>query len=70
MEITYKIRTSFKTHSSKKATTWWVEKAQNNDKLSGKTMSSSYHTEQETFMEASCTNNKQTGEKILRSFYF
>ena len=31
----------------------------------------SYHVEQKTLIEASCTvNNKQTGEKAFRSLYF
>ena len=70
MEIIYDTRTSFKTLSSEKATTWRLKKAQNNDKLLRKTISSSYHTEQKTFIEAGCTSNKQTGEKDFRSFYF
>ena len=35
MEITYKIQTSFKALALKKATTWWLRKPQNNDKLLG-----------------------------------
>ena len=34
-------------------------------------MSSIYQIEQKTFIEASCTtSNKQTGERVFRSFYF
>ena len=43
VEITYKIRTPFKTLISKKATTWQLKKAQNSDKILGKTMPSIYH---------------------------
>ena len=34
VEITHKIRTSFKTLASKKAATWRLKKSQSNDKLS------------------------------------
>ena len=30
----------------------------------------SYYVEQKTFIEASCTNNKLTGENVFHSFYF
>ena len=33
-----------------------------NDKLLEKTMSSTYHMEQKTFIEASCTNSMHTGK--------
>ena len=36
----------------------------------GKTMSSSYHIEQKVFIEASCTNNKQTGENFFGASIF
>ena len=49
---------------------WLLEKAQNNDELLQKILSSSYHKEQKTFIEASCTDDKQTGEKVFRRFYF
>ena len=33
VEITYKIQTSYKTLSSESATTWWLKRRPNNDKL-------------------------------------
>ena len=42
----------------------WKE-SQGTDKPLWKTMSSSHHTEQKTFIEASCTNNIHT-----REFFF
>ena len=39
-----------------------LQKSQSNDKLSRKVMTSSYHIELKTFIEARCTNNVHTGE--------
>ena len=47
-----------------------LQKSQSNDKLSQKVMSSSYHIEQKTFIEESCTNNVETGEKSFCSCHF
>ena len=40
-----------------------LQKLQSNDKLSQKVMSSSYHIEEETFIEACCTSSIHAGEK-------
>ena len=45
VEITRKLRTSFKTLASKKAAKWRLRKSQSSDKLSRKVMSFSYHIE-------------------------
>ena len=45
VEITRKLRTSFKTLASKKAAKWRLRKSQGSDKLSRKVMSFSYHIE-------------------------
>ena len=45
VEITHKIRTSFKTLASKKVAKWRLRKFQSSDKLSQKVMPFSYHRE-------------------------
>ena len=45
VELTHKLRTSFKTLASKKAATWRLKKNQINISFSRKVMSSSYHIE-------------------------
>ena len=51
VEITRKIRTSFKTMASQKATTWRLKQSQSNNKLSPKVMSFSYHKEQKHLLK-------------------
>ena len=63
VEITHNIWTSFKTLDSKKATEWHLKRSQSNDKLLLKVIPPSCIIEQKTVIEASCTNNIQTGEK-------
>ena len=45
VEITQKIRTSFKTLALKKVATWHLKKYHSNDELSRKVISFSYHIE-------------------------
>ena len=45
VEITHKIRTSFKTLALKEVAKWRLKKSESNDKLSRKVMSFSYHRE-------------------------
>ena len=47
-----------------------LKKSHSNDKLLEKITSSSYHLEQNTFIEASCIYNIHTGGKILCSCCF
>ena len=65
-----KIRTSFKTHVSKKTKIWRLKNFFRNDKLLEKITSSSYHMEQKTFIEASYIYNIHTGEKNFCSCCF
>ena len=65
-----KIRTSFKTLISKKATIWRLKESQSNNKRLQKTMTSSYQMEWKTFTEASCIYHIHTGGKFLCSCYF
>ena len=64
------IKTCFprkKESNNMKATTWWLKKSQSNDKLFWKLMSYSYHIEQKTFIEASCTNKMHTAPPFENS---
>ena len=45
VEITHKMRTSFKTLASRKAATWHLKKSLSNIHFSQKVISSSYHIE-------------------------
>ena len=65
-----KIRTSFKTHVSKKTKIWRLKNFFRNDKLLEKITSSSYHMEQKTLIEASYIYNIHTGEKNFCSCCF
>ena len=65
VEITHKIRTAFKTLDSKKASIWRLKLPQRNYKLLWKVRSSSYHTEQKTFIEASFTNDTYWRKRFL-----
>ena len=62
-----KIRTSFRTLVSYKTTIWRLKKSDSNDKFLEKITSSSYHMEQNTFIEASCISNIHTGGNIFCS---
>ena len=65
-----KIRTSFKTLVSKKATTWWLKESQSNDKLLSK-MSSSHHIHHiKNIHRASCIYNIHIGENFFCSCNF
>ena len=54
----------------KKTSNMAVKQPQSNDELLWELMSSSYHIEQKTFIEASGTNNIHTGEKGFRCCHF
>ena len=62
---THKIRTSFKTLVSKKATIWWLKESQSSDKLLSK-MSSSHNIHH----RASCIYNIHTGENFFAAATF
>ena len=47
-----------------------LQKSQCNEKFLSKIMSSSYHMEQKTFIEESCTNNMHINENVFCWFFF
>ena len=55
----------FQNTCCKEMTIWRLKKPRRNDKLLERIMSSSYHMEQKTFIEASCIYKILTGEKIF-----